>query len=797
MITTTMEQLLHAGLQHHQSGRLPEAEALYRQVLAQQPGHPVALRLLGALAGQVGRQDIAIDLLQQALAAKPDFPEAWFDLGNARHALGQFAEASDCFERATVLAPGFSAAFNNLGNALQARSQTAASIAACRKALALQPQFPEAFNNLGNALQASGLLDEALAAYESAMALKPDFAVACFNLGNVWRAKGQDEQAVTWYRKALALAPAFPEAHFNHGSTLQAQGRTDAALACYQQAIGHKPDFFEAHRQLGDLLQARGRLDEAIGHHRTAIRLKPDCAIVYNELGNALKSCGLLAEAVEAYRQHLARDPGSAIGYNNLGVAFMDLGNYEQAVASLQKAVALDPTHASPWANLGSAYKDMGQLDESLAAFRRGLELAPDSAVIHSKLCYTLYFHPAYDTRLIHEEECRWNQCHAAPLKQFITPHINDRTPGRRLRIGYVSPDFRNHAEAYFVVPLLEGHDHDTFEVHCYASVMRPDAVTERLRRAADIWHDVLGQSDEELAALIRHDEIDILIDLTMHMANNRMLAFARKPAPVQVIWLAYPGSTGLTAIDYRISDAYLDPPGMELACYSETTIRLPDYWVCYDALIDTARAAPRAITHENPLCFGSLNNPCKLNAEMLELWTRILQTLPGSRLLLLAGSADQQRLIIGIFAQGGIEPERIEFIGYHARPAYLRLYDRIDIALDPLPYSGITTSCDALWMGVPVVTMAGQTAAGRAGVGILSTIGLPELIANTPDDYVRIACDLARDEVRLAALRCGLRQQTKSSALMNGRRFAQHMEAAYRQMWQTWCEADDRPAKS
>jgi predicted O-linked N-acetylglucosamine transferase (SPINDLY family) len=374
-------------------------------------------------------------------------------------------------------------------------------------------------------------------------------------------------------------------------------------------------------------------------------------------------------------------------------------------------------------------------------------------------------------------------------LKGHIPPHANDRNPGRRLKIGYVSPDFHLHAESFFTVPLLGHHDHAAYEIHCYSSVIRPDPITEWLRQRADGWREVRDENDEALAQIIRRDGIDILVDLTMHMAHNRAPLFARKPAPVQACWLAYPGGTGLEAMDYRLTDAFMDPFDADMSCYVEQSIRLPDCWVVYDPLSDLP---PRPAEQTGPITFGSLNNPSKLNDPLLALWARVLQAVPGSRLLLQVLSREHRRHIGCVMESLGIAPERLQFAGRMERPEYLRCYDRIDIALDPLPYNGITTTCDALYMGTPVLTLAGQTAAGRAGKAMLNTIGLGELVTHTPDEFVRRAAELAADLPHLIALRRGLRARLSGSPLMDAPRFARNIEAAYRHMWRQWCAEGD-----
>ncbi len=342
------------------------------------------------------------------------------------------------------------------------------------------------------------------------------------------------------------------------------------------------------------------------------------------------------------------------------------------------------------------------------------------------------------------------------------------------------------HSEAFFIAPLLASHDHREFEIYCYSDVKRPDALTDRLRSCADVWRSTAGMDDQRLADLIRRDQIDVLVDMTMHMTENRVFVFARKPAPVQVTWLAYPGTTGLETMDYRLTDPYLDPIEQTDALYTEKSVRLPDCWICYDPLSDAPPAADRSA---GAVRFASLNNPCKNNQPMLRLWARVLDAAADSTILILASGQAHRNRLRGIFQSVGIAPQRVQFIDRTSRRDYLRLYDTIDICLDTLPYNGITTTCDALWMGVPVVTLTGKTACGRAGLSILSSIGLPELVARTDDEFVKIASELAADRTRLAKLRRGLREKIQHSPQMDAARFARNVESAYRQMWLTWCQ--------
>ncbi len=451
------------------------------------------------------------------------------------------------------------------------------------------------------------------------------------------------------------------------------------------------------------------------------------------------------------------------------------LGRLDDAEDVYRRIISADPNQAGVLNNLANILKDTGRIEEAVEVCRGALALEPGNAEIHSSLCYKLLFHPEYDRAGIFREQCEWDRRHGrrSPPGSDRASNSNDR-----LHIGYVSPDFYGHAECFFVIPLLKSHDRKQFEVHCYSSVWNPDKATDLIRASADVWHEVRQLNDDQLADEIRRDRIDILVDLTMHMAFNRLGVFAQRPAPVLVAWLAYPGGTGLSAMDYRLTDGWIDPPGESDAFYSERSVRLPGTWCCYHPVGDVPPAAKR---NPGPVTFGCLNNPCKLNRPTLSLFANVLSSVAGSRLLLLSESERQRLQIIDGFAESGIDPGRIEFMTHRRRGEYLRIYDRIDICLDPLVYNGITTTCDAIWMGVPVITRVGSTAPGRAGLSILSNVDLPELIGGDDAQFVSIAAKLAGDFGRRSLLRASLRDRMIQSPLMDAPRFARSVEAAYR----------------
>jgi predicted O-linked N-acetylglucosamine transferase (SPINDLY family) len=495
--------------------------------------------------------------------------------------------------------------------------------------------------------------------------------------------------------------------------------------------------------------------------------------------------------AIAAYRQALQFKPDDAAAHNNLGNVLQKMGKLDEAIESYRRAIAINPASAESHNNLAGACKDVGNLDQAIAEYRLSMRLKPDFPDAPDNLLFIMQHHPAYDAAIIHAESDGWNRRHAQPLARFIQPHANDRDPNRPLRIGYVSADFRDHASAFFLLPLFRGHDRRQFEITCYAQVANPDSITREFQQQVAHWRKSVGLTDAQVAAQVREDRIDILVDLKLHTADNRLLVFAHKPAPVQVTWLGYPGTTGLKTIDYRLTDPYLDPPGGDDANYSERSFPLPQTFWCYDPLDVEPAVSDLPAREAGFVTFGCLNTFCKVNDKVLSLWARVLAKVPGSRLLLLAPQGSSRQRVIDRLSAGGVGADRVEFVARLARPEYLRTYHRIDIALDTFPYNGHTTSLDSLWMGVPVITLAGETAVGRAGVSQLSNIGLPELIANDADEFVAIAADLAADTQRLAELRRTLRARMQASPLMDGPRFARGVEAAYRRMWQDWCAAE------
>lgn len=601
---------------------------------------------------------------------------------------------------------------------------------------------------------------------------------------------GRAAEAAAAYREALAREPRHGDANNLFGQLLLAAGRAAEALPHAETAVAAEATNHRFHNNHALVLRALGRFADAEAACRRALRLKPGYAEGQANLGLVLKSAGRAADAEAALREAVRLDPKLADAHNNLGNLLKDSGRHDDARAAFEAALQAKPGHRAALNNLGNLLKDTGDLAGAVACYRRILDAQPRDHVAHGNLIYTRQYQSGVSPAELLAEHRAWAAAHADPLTQAAAPHTNAPDPERPLRLGFVSADLREHVVARFLLPLLERHDRAAFQVHCYADVPRLDAMTARLREHVPVWRDIAGRADAEVAALIRADGIDVLVDLAAHTAGNRLLVFARRPAPVQATYLAYPGTTGMEAMDWRLTDPWLDPtdaPGGDTR-YAERSHRLPATYWCYAAPAAAPEVGPLPAGEKGPVTFGCLNNFCKVTPETLALWAQLLASVPGSRLVLHAPAGATAARVAAQFTSADIAPDRIELVGRVAAAEYFRTYGRIDLALDPFPYTGGTTTCDALWMGVPVVSLAGAVAVHRGGASLLANAGLGELVATTPAGYLALARDLANDRPRLAGLRGALRERLRVSPLMDADRFTRDLESAWRTLWREWC---------
>ncbi|MBI4967312.1 MAG: tetratricopeptide repeat protein [Rhodospirillales bacterium] len=740
-------------------GRLDEAAAAAQAILESHPDDGPALLLLGRIALAARKPNVAAPLLERALAQGVEAGLAHLELGRALRAMDRRPAARQHLERA----------------------------------VALLPEEAEGHYQLAEVLAEAGEGDQALAHLDRAAALEPDLADLLAARARILAGMGRKEEALAEYRHALALAPR-AAIHTALAGLLVQSGRLDEAIEHYRAAVTLDPGSAQAWNNLSDPLKRRSRLAECVSALREAVALDPGNALIRNNLALALRLAEGAREALEQAQRAIALKPDFADAYVNLGYIFNLVGEHRAAEAAMRKAVAINPRSPVYQGALGHVLNARGANAPAIEAFQASLAADPSSALVRSNLLMTLCYSDKADPDEVAQEHFRFGVLHEAPFRDRTPVFANARDPDRRLRIGYVSPDFRVHSVAYFFEPILAAHDRTGFEVTLYANQLSGDATTQRLRGMAERWRDIRGLDDDEAARLVREDGIDILVDLAGHSADNRLDVFARKPAPVQATWIGYPNTTGLRAVDWRLTDAIADPPGQTEAWHTERLWRLPRGFLCYQAPEDSPAITPLAPRPSGQAVFGCCNNQAKVSDATVALWAAVLRALPESLLAVKNRSMDDawaRADLVARFEQEGIDPQRLKLIGrIPARDGHLATYNLFDIALDTYPYNGTTTTCEALWMGTPVVTRAGRTHASRVGAALLEPLGLGELVADSDARFVAIAQALAREPERLALLRLTLRDRLKTAPLLQASVIAGDVEAAYRGMWREWLKS-------
>jgi len=603
--------------------------------------------------------------------------------------------------------------------------------------------------------------NEAKAAYTELCRVAPDDPDNWFLLGAVFGQMGQMQEAIVSCKRAISLRPRAislrPDhvgAYYNLAQAYMHLRNIGEAQDCFRRVTELNPQHVEAWVNLGNLLQVSGMLHEAESCFRCALRISPENADVYFNLGNVLNSMGLSGAAEEKYKKALQFSPENVEVLHNLGVAL-----YEQS-----------------------------RHDKAIAKFREALQFRPDYSRSYDAILLCMNYMPGVDPKLIYKEHLRWAELFGIEDKT-IKPCRISRAARRRLRVGYISPDLREHSVARFLLPLLNNHNKNIFEVYCYANVIWPDEVTKEISRSSDKWRYVASYSSSDLAEVIRNDDVDILVDLAGHTAGNSLDVFRYRPAKIQVTWLGYPNTTGMQAMDYRISDDWADPPGLADTYCTEKIWRLPQGFLCFQP----PSQMPHSSNHgDSVVTFASFNAISKLNDSVIALWSEILRLVPRSRLVIKSKVLNDpivRKMFEKRFDSHGIRKERLFFYGWATNyREHLSRYEEIDIGLDPFPYNGTTTTCEALWMGVPVVTLAGNTHAGRVGVSILMQLEMKELVASNAEAYVRCAVNLANDKDWRTGICKKLNKKMCESSLCDGSSFAAKMEEAYLEMWRIGC---------
>ena len=667
----------------------------------------------------------------------------------------------------------------------------AAAESAYREVLRHDSGHAPSWCNLGVLQVRAGQADQAAACYVQALAVSPGYPDAHYNLGNLYRRAARLPEAVAEYRNCLAQRADHSGALFNLGLCLTALDDIPAAIIAFQEVIRLEPSSADAFLRLGDCLMRSGQLSEAIAAFRKATQLTPQDPRAHYNLGLSLANSGASTEAHATLSKALQLRPDYAEAHNALGLTLEISGQKDDALFHYQQAVQFRPDFADAWSNLGTNLGEQGRTEEAIHCLRHSLSIRPGAAAIHSNLLLLLNYSSDCHPDEVIAEHRAWAERHAgpAPLPPPI-PAPHDRQ--RRLRVGYLSADYRHHTVSGFLELLLRHHDRSQVEVFAYASVLRPDATTDRLRSLADQWRPIAGQSDSQAAEQIRADQIDILVDLGGHTAGNRLLVLARRPAPLQMTLFGYPNTTGMDAVDYRITDPWTDPipqsgNGRESAAgIPEQSLRLPDVAWIYRPPESAPLPGPLPSLCQRTFTLGCLNNAAKLSEACLEAWIAILQAVPGTRLVLLAGQAQAGvRRLAERLTSRGIVRDRLEIRTRMPPEEYFAAHQQFDLYLDPFPYNGGVTSCDALWMGVPVLTVAGSNYLSRQGLGLMTHLGMPEFIVNHPGELISRVADWSQRRSELAEIRRGLRARLTSSVICDAPRYFRNLEAAYRRVWQ------------
>jgi predicted O-linked N-acetylglucosamine transferase (SPINDLY family) len=809
-------------------GKLDEAADSCRRALQLKPDFAQAHYNLGLALQKQGRLDEAVACYRRALDLRPQHAEARFDLGNALQQQGNLDEAVACYRRVLELKPDFAPTHNNLGTVFKKRGKLDEAIACYRRALELWPGCVEAHNNLGLAFQDREKFDDAVACYHQALQRAPHFVEAHYNLGNALQQQGKLDDAIACYRRALQLKPDYAGVHNNLGTAFKEQRKLDEAIACYRRAVELKPDFAEAHHNLGIAFKEQGKLDNAAACVRQAMQLKPDYALPRNTLGAFFKDQGKLDEAIACYRRALELKPDFAEAYNNLGAAFKDQGKLDDAIACFRRALDLKPDYHDTQNNLGTALEGQGKLDEAVACYRRALELKPDNRAVLAALIHQL------------QHACRWSDlkdlcprligslerqrepgpAFAPSPFSFLTmpiptssrqqllcardwagqqwktesvmgcPRVLGRPPvaKSKLTVGYLSADFQAHATAYLIAELFEKHDHTRFSVFGYS--FGPDdgsAMRRRLVNAFDRFVDVKDASFLDAAERIAADEVDILVDLKGYTTDSRTQILAFRPAPIQVNYLGYPGTMGASFMDYILVDDFVVPADQQ-PFFSEKLVHLPGCYQVNDSQREISSHTPSRAEcglPEEGFVFCCFNNSYKITPEMFTVWMELLKAVPRSVLGLLEGNRFSPANLRREAEARQVAAQRLVFAPRCPMPEHLARYRSADLFLDAFPVNAHTTASDALWAGCPVLTMAGETFVSRVAGSLLRTIGLPELVTTSLDEYHAMALRLARDESLLASLRARLEINHKTSRLFDAGRFAKGIEKAYLTMWE------------
>ena len=804
----------------HSQGQLRQTLQQIEALVQQFPMSAVLYNIQGAVLQELGQLDLSIEAYSKALTIKPNYTAAYYNMGNALKEQGKLEEAIEAYNKALAIKPDHSDASYNMAYTFQEQGKLEEAIATYKKVLAIKPDYVDAYNNMGNALKEQGKLEEAIAAYNKALAIKPDYVDAYNNMGVALKEKCKLGEAIEAYKKALAIKPDYADAYNNMGNALKEQGKLKEAIEAYNKALAIKPDYVDAYNNMGVALKEKWKLGEAIEAYKKALAIKPDYADVYNNMGNALQEQGSLEEAIEAYNEALAIQPDHAEAYYNMGYTFQEQGKLEEAIATYNKAIALKPDHAEAYYNMGITIQCQGKLEEAIAAFNNALALQPDYETARGQKLYQLahicdWDAIAEDSTLI--PSLGTNEKFVPPFvmlsledapdshrirsevyakaiylqRPLPLPALPSKKP-KRIRIGYFSADFHNHATMYLMAKVFAAHDRQKFEVYAYS--YGPDAndqMRQALIKSVDVFDDVREMSFKDTALLARQDKIDIAVDLKGHTQDQRLGIFAYRPAPTQISYLGYPGTIGAEFIDYMVADPVVVPSNRRSA-YSEEIIYLPHTYQPNDnTRIISQKVTTKADMGlpEDGFVFCCFNSNYKISPAEFDIWMRLLCKVNGSVLWLLKSNLWVEQNLQREAKKRGIQANRLVFAEKLPHDQHLGRQKHADLFIDTFNVNAHTTASDALWAGLPIVTKLGQGFAARVAGSLLNAVGLAELITENEHDYEALILELATNPVKLAKIKEKLAVNRLSQPLFDTQQYTKHLEDGYQQAYQTYFE--------
>lgn len=748
------------------------------------------------LALAQGRQSSeALVSFETAVALESDFTDAWINLGVLQKELGDLEAADQSYKRALALNPDDAIAHNNYGNLALSKGDVSSAVSAYEHAVQLDPGYADAKVNLALSYRELGDAEKCLGALQNIVIDHPEHVSVLNSLGNALRHAERFDEARKVLEKAVSLDPQHAEAHNNLGLALALLGQRDQAEAMFSRAASLRPDMPVIANNYGTLLLKMFHLEQAIKELKRAVSLDPGYQDAWVNLGVAQFMLGNYDEAVTAYKTVIDMDPNNAFARYSLGVALLEQQDLPEAVKEIELALAANPDNVMALNTLGVALLDQHRVEEARDAMSRAAAVDTMSAPVYaSNFLFTSLYLPDIDNTEIFSIHKEFGARFTSHEPDQNKPHANTRDAKRKLRLAYMSPDFRGHSVAYFMEPLLEKHDRSAFDIILYSNTTRADVVTAAMEAAADVWVETAGLTDVALVERIRADKVDVLVNLGGHTSGNRLVVCGQKPAPIQIEYLGYPDTSGVPAMDYRITDECADPIGEADERCVETLIRLPDCFHCYRPTTKAPAPAPAPHIERGFVTFGSFNVLPKLNQTVVEAWADILCQVPHSRLYLKCKQLKTESVrarVLQYFTDAGVEADRISMDAFvPSVQDHLNKYAGIDIGLDTFPYNGTTTTCEALWMGVPVLTVIGNRHTGRVGLSLLHAVGLDdEFAVSDVESYVTKAVELGRNPKRLAEVRGVLRDKMASSPLRNEIMFTRNLEKSYRDLWRKWCD--------